>query len=56
MNLPVDNIEFLDCFRGLLKMGDSSIWNKDNLPTIHLYCFVKGNTEEECKERITERI
>lgn len=49
MNLPVDNIEFLDCLKGLLRMGDPSIWNKENLPTIHLYCFVKGSTEEECR-------
>lgn len=27
MNLPVDNIEFCDVFKGLLKKGSQDVWN-----------------------------
>jgi hypothetical protein len=49
MNLPVLAMDFLGVFRGMLKKGDPSIWNTNNLPLIHVYGFVKGNTNEECE-------
>ena len=42
MNLPVDNIEFFDIFKGLLNKADKDIWNEHNLPTIHATGFVVG--------------
>jgi len=37
MNLPKDAIEFLDAFRGAFK--GSELYNKDNLPIVHVYGF-----------------
>jgi septin family protein len=56
MNLPVLAMDFLGVFRGMLKKGDPSIWNVNNLPLIHVYGFVKGSTNEECEKSIMERI
>ncbi len=50
MNLPVLAIDFLDVFRGLLRVADASIWGENNLPLIHVYGFVKGDTDEQCHE------
>lgn len=49
MNLPVNNIECCDVFRGLLKKSDPEIWNINNLPIIHATGFVHTGTEAECK-------
>lgn len=55
MNLPVDNIEFCDVFRGLLKKANSAVWNESNLPMIHATGFVIADEDEACKESIADR-
>ena len=54
MNLPKDAIEFMDIFVGLFKGCKENIYNKDNLPIIHVYGFAKVDNEPyEClKKRI----
>ena len=54
MNLPKDAIEFMDIFVGLFKGCKEKIYNKDNLPIIHVYGFAKVDNEPyEClKKRI----
>ena len=54
MNLPKDAIEFMDVFVGLFKDCKENIYNKDNLPRVHVYGFAKTNEEPyEClKKRI----
>ena len=44
MNLPVDAVEFLDCFIGIFSKADKSIWLRPGeteiiLPLIHVYGF-----------------
>ena len=47
MNLPVDAVEFLDCFIGAWNKADPEIWRqgpgegeaKIELPMIHVYGF-----------------
>lgn len=44
MNLPVDAVEFLDCFIGAFNKADKEIWLRPNeeeiaLPLIHVYGF-----------------
>ena len=54
MNLPKDAIEFMDIFVGLFKGCKNDIYNKDNLPIIHVYGFAKidNNPHELLKKRI----
>ena len=56
MNLPKDAIEFMDVFVGLFKGCKENIYNKDNLPLIHVYGFAKTDNEPfEClKKRIAK--
>jgi tRNA (guanine37-N1)-methyltransferase len=56
MNLPKDAIEFMDIFVGLFKGCKENIYNKDNLPIIHVYGFAKTDNEPlEClKKRIAK--
>ena len=56
MNLPADALEFLDVFKGLMREADPAIWNADNLPMIHVYGFSNGETMEEAKKEMVERI
>ena len=54
MNLPKDAIEFMDIFVGLFKGCKNDIYDKDNLPIIHVYGFAKidNNPHELLKKRI----
>ena len=56
MNLPKDAIEFMDVFVGLFKGCKDNIYNKDNLPIIHVYGFAKtdNNPHELLKKRIAK--
>ena len=56
MNLPKDAIEFMDVFVGLFKGCKENIYNKDNLPMIHVYGFAKtdNNPHEILKQRISK--
>ena len=56
MNLPKDAIEFMDVFIGLFKGCKDNIYNKDNLPMIHVYGFAKidNNPNEILKKRIAK--
>lgn len=55
MNLPVDNIEFCDVFKGLLLKANPELWNEGNLPMIHATGFVSAEDDDTCKELIAER-
>ena len=56
MNLPKDAIEFMDIFVGLFTGCKNDIYNKDNLPIIHVYGFAKidNNPHEILKKRIAK--
>ena len=56
MNLPKDAIEFMDVFVGLFKGCKDNIYNKDNLPIVHVYGFAKtdNNPHELLKKRIAK--
>ena len=56
MNLPKDAIEFLNVFIGLFIGCKENIYNKNNLPIVHVYGFAKicDNPIEELKERISK--
>ena len=56
MNLPKDAIEFLDIFIGLFKNCKENIYNKNNLPMIHVYGFAKidNDPHEILKKRIAK--
>ena len=61
MNLPVDAVEFLDCFIGAFKNADKDIWRKADseeldLPLIHVYGFTYEKTTELALKYFTERI
>lgn len=52
----MDAVEFLDVFVGLFKHGNPDIWNKDNLPIIHVYGFTIEHDYEKAKEYFVQRI
>ena len=54
MNLPKDAIEFMDVYVGLFKGCKENIYNKDNLPIVHVYGFAK--IDEEPHEYLKKRI
>ena len=56
MNLPKDAIEFMDIFVGLFKGCKENIYNKENLPMVHVYGFAKidNNPHEILKKRIAK--
>lgn len=63
MNLPVDAVEFLDCFVGLFKLANPKVWCKDpenlntlELPLIHVYGFTYEKEREKALEFFAERI
>lgn len=61
MNLPMDAVEFLDCFIGAFKNADMELWrNKDSgqleLPMIHVYGFTNAATTDNALNYFVERI
>jgi tRNA (guanine37-N1)-methyltransferase len=53
MNLPKDALEFLDVFKGLFTNTKKEIYDKYNLPIIHVYGF---SNAKDAKADIFERI
>jgi hypothetical protein len=61
MNLPVDAVEFLDCFIGIFSKADKFIWLKPGeteiqLPLIHVYGFTFEQEKDKALEFFVERI
>lgn len=60
MNLPMDAVEFLDCFIGAFRNADESIWCSENgkldLPMIHVYGFTYEATQEKALAYFVDRI
>ena len=63
LNLPVDGIEYLDVFHGLLRDANPHIWRKDpqdprtlRLPHIHIYAFTEEADRDEAVEEFRNRI
>ena len=61
MNLPMDAVEFLDCFVGAFRNADDEIWrNKESgqldLPLIHVYGFTYESEQESALRYFVERI
>ena len=61
MNLPVDAVEFLDCFIGAFKNADVEVWkSKDSdsldLPIVHVYGFTYEDSKEGALKYFVERI
>lgn len=47
MNLPKDALEFLDVFQGLFNNTKKEIYNKQSLPTVHVYGFSNARDPKE---------
>ncbi len=47
MNLPKDALEFLDVFVGLFKNTKKELYNKSNLPMVHVYGFSNARDPQE---------
>jgi tRNA (guanine37-N1)-methyltransferase len=47
MNLPKDALEFLDVFVGLFKNTKKELYNKSNLPLVHVYGFSNARDPKE---------
>ena len=63
MNLPVDAVEFLDVFRGLLRDANPAIWYADasdpktlKLPMIHVNGFTYKKERDDALAYFVERI
>ena len=56
MNLPGDAVLFLDVFNGFLLKADGQLWHKDNLPMIHVYTFSPGESVEEARTLVIQRV
>jgi tRNA G37 N-methylase Trm5 len=61
MNLPVDAVEFLDCFIGSFNNADKSIWLKEGeteiqLPLIHVYGFTGELKKDAARKYFVDRI
>jgi tRNA (guanine37-N1)-methyltransferase len=53
MNLPKDAIEFLDVFIGLFRNTKKEVYNKANLPIVHIYGF---SNAKDPKHDLLDRI
>ena len=59
MNLPMDAVEFLDCFIGAFNNADEAVWStngKIDLPMIHVYGFTSEPTKETALAFFVKRI
>ena len=61
MNLPVDAVEFLDCFIGIFTKADKEIWLRTGeteikLPLIHVYGFTYEADREKALAWFVDRI
>lgn len=61
MNLPVDAVEFLDCFIGAFNNSDKSIWLRPGeteitLPLIHVYGFTFEQEKDKALAFFVDRI
>lgn len=64
MNLPVDAVEFLDAFIGLLNRANYKIWSSNEtpdpktyiLPMIHVYGFTFFAEKDKALEYFVDRI
>lgn len=61
MNLPVDAVEFLDCFIGAYRNADTEIWKSKedetlDLPIIHVYGFTYEDSKEAALTYFVNRI
>ena len=60
MNLPMDAVEFLDCFIGSFNRADESIWKNSqgqyDLPMIHVYGFTNEESHDTALKFFVKRI
>ena len=60
MNLPMDAVEFLDCFKGAFNRVDDNIWKKSDgrydLPMIHVYGFTNEESRDLALNYFVQRI
>ena len=61
MNLPMDAVEFLDCFIGSFNKVDEEIWRNEEtgkieLPMIHVYGFTYEASQDKALDYFVERI
>ena len=61
MNLPMDAVEFLDCFIGSFRNADHTVWlnqetGKLDLPMIHVYGFTSESSTDAALTYFVERI
>ena len=60
MNLPMDAVEFLDCFVGAFSNADEAIWKNTQgeieLPMIHVYGFTNEASKEDALTYFVKRI
>ena len=61
MNLPMDAVEFLDCFIGAFRNADEEIWlnretGKLDLPMIHVYGFTSEGSIDKARTYFVDRI